>query len=282
VNEPSASWLERSGQEPLPIDGSCAIGRSADSNLVLNDDRVSRRHAIIHGQGNHEFWLVDLGSSNGTYLNQRRVSQPLRLQDGDRIQIGPFQMVFRQALDPAAGFSENPTAVEFRAIPCWLLLADIVGSTKIAQRLETVQLAMVTGGWLLDCKEAIERNGGAINKYLGDGLLAYWPASERVSARLVRALVDLRRLQTSGSTQFRLVLHHGQVTTGGLASLGEESLLGRDVTFVFRMEKLASRLGLGCLLSDAARAQLAQELTVTEAGSHALEGFDGTFPFFTF
>jgi adenylate cyclase len=275
-----SNWLERSDCEPLPIQGSCAIGRSADSDLVLNDERVSRRHAIIHSQGAHELWLVDLGSINGTYCNQRRVSQPIRLRDGDSIQIGPFGMVFRQSASHAPGPRENATAVKFKSLPCWLLLADLISSTQLVQRLNTEQLAMVTGTWLLGCKDAIERNGGIINKYLGDGLLVYWPSTEQVPRCLAKALQELRRLQDAGKTPFRFVLHHGRVTMGGMASLGEESLLGQEVNFVFRMEKLAGRLRLPCLLSEAACTQMAQELPVTDAGTHELEGFDGSHRFF--
>ena len=49
----------------------------------------------MHAQGNSEFSLVDLGSSNGTHLNGRRVIQPMTLQHGDVIQIGEESLVFR-------------------------------------------------------------------------------------------------------------------------------------------------------------------------------------------
>ncbi|MBU6402370.1 MAG: FHA domain-containing protein, partial [Verrucomicrobia bacterium] len=58
----------------------CSIGRSSKNSLVLDHPAVSRRHALIHAQGN-ERWLVDLGSSNGVQLNQRRVRLPVRLKD---------------------------------------------------------------------------------------------------------------------------------------------------------------------------------------------------------
>jgi class 3 adenylate cyclase len=281
VKESGSSWLERPNQASLPLEGSCAIGRSADSHVVLNDERISRRHAVIHSQGEREFWLVDLGSRNGTYVNQRRVSQPVRLHDGDHIQIGPFELVFRQALDPSASFLGQATAIAFKTNPCWMLLADIIGSTEAAQRVDTLQMAALTGKWVQACKEVIEGNSGMINKYLGDGLLAYWPSTGRLESRVAAALRQLSALQATSPTRFRFVLHHGSVTMGGMATLGEESLTGREVNFIFRMEKLASRLQLSSLLSHAARDQLGSAVVCVDAGSHSLEGFESTFPFFT-
>lgn len=52
--------------------------------------RCSHQRRASPGAG--EYWLVDLGSRNGTYVNERRVSRPTPLRDGDRIQIGPFVM----------------------------------------------------------------------------------------------------------------------------------------------------------------------------------------------
>ena len=91
------AWLEQSSGGRVPIEGTCSIGRLSSNTIPLTDDRVSRRHALINVQDRHEFWLVDLGSGNGTYLNGRRVVQPTRLRGGDKIEIGGFQLRFHEA-----------------------------------------------------------------------------------------------------------------------------------------------------------------------------------------
>ena len=69
------------------------LGRADDSTLVLTDDYASTRHARLVPEG--EGWLVeDLGSTNGTLVNGRRVGDAL-LVDGDRLDIGATAMVFR-------------------------------------------------------------------------------------------------------------------------------------------------------------------------------------------
>src|SRR3954447_17040341 len=91
-----AAWLEV-GDRLFPLVGeNFSLGRSKDNNVVFISPKVSRRHALVHAQGGSEFSLVDLGSSNGTHLNGRRVIQPpMSLQHGDVIQIGEQSLIFR-------------------------------------------------------------------------------------------------------------------------------------------------------------------------------------------
>jgi adenylate cyclase len=138
------------------------------------------------------------------------------------------------------------------------------------------ELAVVMGRWFSACQQLVERHGGTINKYLGDGFFAYWPHSEAARVGLLAALGEFQRLQEARSPAFRLVVHHGQVVMGGRASLGEESLSGREVNFVFRMERPAAELRLARLLGEPTRQLLAGALATTEAGAHALPGLPGT------
>lgn len=61
-----------------------------------------------------------------------------------------------------------------------------------------------------------------------------------------------------------------------------DSLSGREVNFVFRMERLASGLGLTRLISEPACEKLATRLPAAPVGRHGLHGFEGEFAFFTF
>src|SRR5271156_4070908 len=77
------AWLETNDGLNIPLQGACLIGRSSNCRVVLADAHISRRHTLVQQQNDDEFWLVDLGSSNGTRLNGRRLSQPCRLKVGD-------------------------------------------------------------------------------------------------------------------------------------------------------------------------------------------------------
>ena len=70
------------------------IGRADDSTLVLDDDYASTRHARIAQQGD-DWYVEDLGSTNGTTVNGQPVQQPWQLNDGDVIRVGHSSLVFR-------------------------------------------------------------------------------------------------------------------------------------------------------------------------------------------
>ncbi len=74
-------------------EGSIAIGRDASNQIQVHDTEVSRRHAEIRYDGTHCV-VADLDSSNGTYVNGKRVSEPLRLSSSDNLQIGGTLMLF--------------------------------------------------------------------------------------------------------------------------------------------------------------------------------------------
>ena len=280
--EEAGAWLEAPGRGNIALRGTCSLGRSAKSSVVLESPKASRRHAIINLQDVGEFWLIDLGSSNGTFLNKRRVHQPVRLSDRDTITLGDAVFTFRQPEEISSALRTTiaqQTIRETANIPVWLLVADIENFTPLSRSLVSDKLALLVGSWVSACKEIIEEHHGEIDKYLGDGFLAFWHDHEKSVENVAASLEKLKQLQEN-EPRFRLVLHHGLVSSGGLRSMGEESLMGKEVIFVFRMEKLAGSLGIHLLASAAARTKLGSALACEPAGSHELKGFEGRFEFF--
>ena len=95
---PKASLAIREGEDrreiglgPEPL----AIGRDPQNDVVLDDRRVSRKHAEIRLRLGR-FTLYDLQSTNGTYVNGRRVAE-IVLSDGDRLSIGGVELLYRAA-----------------------------------------------------------------------------------------------------------------------------------------------------------------------------------------
>lgn len=62
------------------------IGRSPENKIHIPERHVSRRHAVVSFQ-NGSFMITDLGSANGTYVNDKKLSDPFPLADGDRIRL---------------------------------------------------------------------------------------------------------------------------------------------------------------------------------------------------
>src|SRR5262249_37937009 len=132
------------------------------------------------------------------------------------------------------------TIHDVKSMTCWLLVADIEQYTQILKKAPADEVSRLTGRWLGGCKQLVENNQGAINKFLGDGFFAYWPAEDGASAaNVVKTFRALMELQAKETPRFRVVLHYGTVFVGG-ASINEESLMGPEVNFTFRLEKVAA------------------------------------------
>ena len=75
--------------------GKSTIGRHPESSIFFDDITVSRRHAEVTLSGT-EVKVTDVGSLNGTYLNQRQIDSSQQLVPGDVLQIGKFKLVYFQ------------------------------------------------------------------------------------------------------------------------------------------------------------------------------------------
>ncbi|MGC9336028.1 MAG: FHA domain-containing protein [Anaerolineae bacterium] len=103
-NEHPSFLTDATGREH-PLSGDVVtIGRAVECDVVITSRRVSREHASLRREG----WRVileDLGSTNGTFLNDERVFNPVELRDEDRIRVGDVIFVFH---DPAITIRETP------------------------------------------------------------------------------------------------------------------------------------------------------------------------------
>jgi pSer/pThr/pTyr-binding forkhead associated (FHA) protein len=82
----------RAGEVFQPQGERTTIGRSPDCGIFLDDVTVSRRHAVLlEREGG--YFIEDLGSLNGTYVNRRRI-ESTQLGDGDELQIGKYRLTF--------------------------------------------------------------------------------------------------------------------------------------------------------------------------------------------
>ena len=79
----------------LPLHpGQITIGRSPSSTLVLDDRFASTNHATLSRQGD-KWILTDMGSTNGTFVDEERISVPVRIRPGNTVRIGQttFELV---------------------------------------------------------------------------------------------------------------------------------------------------------------------------------------------
>jgi diguanylate cyclase (GGDEF)-like protein len=86
--------------------GPLRIGRMPDNEIVLDDDGVSRRHARIERRGDAWF-VMDVGSRNGTLLNERELEGEAKLANGDRIKVASTIFKYLSGADAESAYFEE-------------------------------------------------------------------------------------------------------------------------------------------------------------------------------
>ncbi|MDK7354629.1 FHA domain-containing protein [Peptoniphilus harei] len=82
-------------QEYYVIEGDISLGRSSRNDVVIKDKFVSKNHLLIR-EKNQRYYLEDLGSANGTFLNGVKIdpNELIELQNNDKIGVGFIQFIF--------------------------------------------------------------------------------------------------------------------------------------------------------------------------------------------
>jgi hypothetical protein len=103
--------------QAFELHGEVYLGRSRANAIAVFDAKVSRTHAKLEPVRD-TYILSDLGSANGTFVNGVRISQPVRLRDGDLLQVGDTQLVFHtRPAGPSSAYDEIPAYRPPASIP---------------------------------------------------------------------------------------------------------------------------------------------------------------------
>jgi pSer/pThr/pTyr-binding forkhead associated (FHA) protein len=86
--------VEQKGRS-FELNGELTVGRAAGCQVALEDNYVSQLHARVFTRDGG-VWVEDLGSTNGTYLNDQRVSAPLAVRRGDQLKVGSTVMELKR------------------------------------------------------------------------------------------------------------------------------------------------------------------------------------------
>ena len=262
--------------EDVPLLGSSTwrLGRGSQCSIVLEDDLVSRNHAMIQRTESSHYILIDMGSRNGSFVNGRRISMPVRLRNGDQVTLGNAQMVFhdpRQAANqsiPDLG-EEEATVCQLKQCLVSVLVVDIRGFTVMSQQMEESLLCQLTGSWFSEAYRIMDRHGSSAQKYIGDAVMAVWQHRTKGNEaaeilEILRALSEFAAVTADLSAKFGLPegLKIGAGVNTGIATVGntgthgvaDYTATGECVNMAFRLESatksLQADLCLGKKTSD--------------------------------
>ena len=157
------------------------IGRSKDNDIVIPDRCLSRRHAILQATASGEFNLIDLGSRNGTFVNDRRTIVAVTLKDGDKVTFGNSSFdfhCFRKT--PPHELSHSSESIEVSTVflrkrhLVSVVVVDMRDFTLLARQMEDDALSKLMGTWFLQVGQIIRNAGSWVDKYIGDAVMAVW------------------------------------------------------------------------------------------------------------
>ncbi|MFN8391432.1 MAG: adenylate/guanylate cyclase domain-containing protein [Bdellovibrionota bacterium] len=282
------------------------IGRARANDLVIENQSVSRFHAVLSASATGVV-LSDLSSLNGTQLNSRRISAPVDLCSGDVVQIGNVKITVemsRGASSPRRDQDEDETIVSTHAakmssVVVTVLVADVCGYTALSQKLPPHDVAEMLNSWFRRIVAAITANGGEIDKYIGDCVMALWknpdltPETSAVNAvrAAAKILEETEALASSGAWKHqsehpwkcRVALNTGEALMGavGTSSARDFTVLGDTVNIAFRLESLASSEGSSLAISETTANLVSDMIHLRSLGHAILEGRKDNMEIFT-
>lgn len=93
LNKDTGYYLVSDDGKKYPLQKINTIGRATDSDIIIDDPYLSSKHALISKRGPRMI-IQDLNSTNGTFLNGKKVKKPMHLRENDEIVLGIKKFVF--------------------------------------------------------------------------------------------------------------------------------------------------------------------------------------------
>ncbi len=243
------------------------IGRTPPNEIVVPHPKVSRNHAMIRMLKPDEYYLIDVGSTNGTCLNGKRIVTPTLLKDLDVITLEDCTLTFREIQaqtrtaerDEEGPMTVTMTSVGIEMEEVTLLVCDVRNYTPISESLPPSELAALMARWFKAATKAIAECSGTIDKFIGDAIMVRWTASAgkgdaRPVLNALRAAKKLSDICTQVNASVHNLPHPFRIGVGintGRAVLGtiggagyrEYTAIGDSVNTAFRFETESKRLG---------------------------------------
>jgi adenylate cyclase len=247
-------WLEcRSSGARHALEESGVVGRGPTARLRVDNSGVSREHAsLLRREGS--WWVQDLGSANGTFVNGLPANVPVRLRNGDELSFGPARYVFRSGDGDASSTHGDTSEVTIvgpggpRPQEVTLLVADVIGFSEFSTRFPASDIGKTMSEWCAQCRKVFFDCGGHVDKFIGDCVFGWWHGfgaavkSQAIqAARTIAAGLPGTDLPDGSPLRCGVGLHSGEAVLSRLGP-GTHTLLGSDVNLAFRIESLSRKL----------------------------------------
>lgn len=269
----SLSYTIEDFSKTIPCKTVLTVGRDKSSDIILGDLMVSRNHAMIRRLGNGDYYLIDGGSSNGSYVNQQRVTMPKLLKHGDKITIGGIDFLFEQEVthtpdEDAVSMEETIVHDTPEIKKITILVADIRGFTSLSESIPIRTLTKLMNTWFNKVSDIILKHDGIVDKFIGDCVFARWEADSDEVLTVTNALIAAERISkvtVELNRSFKELTEELNIGVGintGAASVSsgaDNTVLGDAVNVAFRLESATKMLGKDIVLSETAYRHLPEK-----------------------
>jgi adenylate cyclase len=298
----TSEFGDRTKKLSLDSGSTWTIGRSSENSLICEDNAISRRHGVIQQTQPGKYFFIDLGSSNGSSNNRRRVTVPIQLRDGDCVMCGGTKVTFHHP----GGSNEMPkpqpqvetegaTMVMYARHVITVLVVDIRDFTPLARQLDEAVLAQTIGTWFRQAGLILRQYRASGDKYIGDAVMGVWThaVGKPTATEIFSALKSLSEIEAVTRTlhekfPLRAPLRIGAGVNTGLSVMSNAgpqenpdfSPLGDAVNAAFRLETSTKNSGLdvalGCTTMESLQQVDPQVGRYFEKKSVQLKGYEGT------
>lgn len=246
------------------------IGRGDANEVILKHSWVSRQHAMIQVEENGAFNIIDLGSSNGTTVNGKRIYTPIRLRSGDLIGIGKTSLAFFQNMKTAAPLTSPDEDTDEKTVAfvnkeiVTVLICDIHGFTRLSETIGDSLMTRFLQAWATKINAIVKKNNGIIDKYIGDAVMAMWTGGPNHRYNIHQALVSI--LMIDKVTQelsheipgipwelcIGAALNTGEAIVGTMGGDGRRdfTVIGDAINVAFRLEEMTSQGSFDILMGQ--------------------------------
>lgn len=269
----SLSFLVIGQRQEVVCKAAITIGRDVHNDITIDDLSVSRNHATIRMIGHDDYYLVDSGSANGSFLNGQRISMPTLLKSSDQIKIGLLELRFNQEKKSISGndtqsmletvISDTPEISELT-----ILVADIRGFSTLSERVNIRTLTKMMNAWFSQVSEIIVSNDGLVDKFIGDCVFARWHVvaeDTQTIYKILNAAVEINKVTENIGNDFPEVTETVKIGVGintGAASISagqDNSAIGDAVNLAFRLESATKVIGKDLVMSECTYKDLPKE-----------------------
>ena len=255
----------------LSSGSSWTIGRDSNNHLIIREPWISRNHAIIQKTKEQKFRISDLGSSNGSYVNGKRIKGSVLLGHHAQIFLGRTKIEFHSPSNviysevDKGKQNETVTSMFHKRQLLSIIVVELCDVDLLINRLDHTIFSMVIDEWFAQTRLIFSQQGIVVSKSMGNSLIGMWfheqmdPKKEEL-LHIFQALVTIYNLTSklidkyflSFSLKIRAVVNTGDamVKTEKDDQNNDQEICGDIIDFSFYLKSIVKIIGKDIILGE--------------------------------